>query len=448
MSEKIERLLNVFLCHASEDKDKVKVLLYDRLFADGVDVWLDKVKLLPGQDWQIEIPKAVRTADVVVVCLTKKSVDKEGYIQKEIRIALDTADEKPEDTIYIIPAKIEECNVPARLSRWQWVNLFDPDEDGYERLPLSIRQRAEKLGAQLIASRKLGASQSDVEKPKSGYLADKTQTPTTPRSSKGTHKIWTLGNIQLVRIPAGSFVMGSAEYMEKPKHTVNIPYDFWIGRFPITNEQFYEFMKSVGYKQLAPDWVEKRNHPIANISWEQAGAFCRWLEELHYAELPKEYQTRLPTEAEWEKTARGQNGNQWPWGNVFDLTRLNCNNRITTTTPVDKYSPRGDSPYGVADMAGNVCEWTHSLFCNYPYQMNDGREDEISSEYRVLRGGSHYDSEYDTRPSRRQMAPPKNTNYQSGFRVAVAPLISTDFLLKNLYQVKEWFYYRGIIPRR
>jgi outer membrane protein assembly factor BamD (BamD/ComL family) len=143
MADDYKRPLKVFLCHASGDKPAVRGL-YQRLIRDGVDAWLDREKLLPGQDWQLEIPKAVRESDVVIVCLSNKSITKEGYVQKEIKFALDIATEKPEGTIFLIPARLEECNVPLQFASWQWVDLFE--SDGYERLMLSIRLRADKLG--------------------------------------------------------------------------------------------------------------------------------------------------------------------------------------------------------------------------------------------------------------------------------------------------------------
>lgn len=133
--------LQVFLCHSSGDKPKVREL-YHRLSKDGINPWLDEEDLLPGHDWQIEIPKAVRNSDVVIVCLSKASITKTGYVQKEIRQALDVADEQIEGTIFIIPLKIEECEVPKRLSRWQWVNLFE--DTGYQRLLRSLRIRADE----------------------------------------------------------------------------------------------------------------------------------------------------------------------------------------------------------------------------------------------------------------------------------------------------------------
>lgn len=143
MTDNNIRSLRVFLCHSSSDKPFVKKL-YERLVNDGVDAWLDKEKLLPGQDWQIEISNAVQSSDVVIVFLSSQSITKEGFVQKEIKLALDTADEKPEGTIYIIPAKIEDCDTPKRISKYQWVDLFL--DNGYELLSKALEIRAHSLG--------------------------------------------------------------------------------------------------------------------------------------------------------------------------------------------------------------------------------------------------------------------------------------------------------------
>jgi DNA-binding winged helix-turn-helix (wHTH) protein len=141
------RRLRVFLCHSSKDKPIVRNL-YSRLRNDGIDPWLDEENLLPGQDWQQVIPKAVRTNDVVVICLSNEAITKSGYVQKEIKYALDVADEQPEGTIFLIPLKLERCDMPERLSRWQWVNLFE--DNGYERLMLALKIRAKELGLDLV----------------------------------------------------------------------------------------------------------------------------------------------------------------------------------------------------------------------------------------------------------------------------------------------------------
>jgi DNA segregation ATPase FtsK/SpoIIIE, S-DNA-T family len=149
------RPLRIFLCHAVGDKPVVREL-HRRLTAGGFAPWLDEEDLLPGQDWQVEILKAVRKADVVIVCLSRTSINKEGYVQKEIKDALDVADKKPDDTIFIIPLKLEECAVPERLRRWQWVNQFEAN--GYERLILSLQVRATNLG--LVVSPMLSSAAS------------------------------------------------------------------------------------------------------------------------------------------------------------------------------------------------------------------------------------------------------------------------------------------------
>lgn len=128
--------LKVFLCHGMEDKPDVRRLYY-RLLDSGVKPWLDEENLLPGQTWEYEIKKAVRASDIVIVCLSRISASKTGFVQKEIKYALDVADEKPEGSIFLIPARFEECLLPDRLSRIQSVDLFQ--ENGFERLLKSLQ---------------------------------------------------------------------------------------------------------------------------------------------------------------------------------------------------------------------------------------------------------------------------------------------------------------------
>ena len=137
-----KRPLKVFLCHASADKPKVREL-HRYLRRRGIKPWFDEIDLIGGQDWQVEIPKALATSDAIIICLTKNSVDKEGYVQKEIKFALDKALEMPEGRIYLIPVRFEECEVPFSLSRYQWVDLFD--EIGFTRLMRSLKTRAGQL---------------------------------------------------------------------------------------------------------------------------------------------------------------------------------------------------------------------------------------------------------------------------------------------------------------
>ncbi|HEY0604058.1 MAG TPA: toll/interleukin-1 receptor domain-containing protein [Herpetosiphonaceae bacterium] len=138
-----KRPLSVFLCHSHQDKPIVRQL-YRQLLNEGIEPWLDEEKILGGQKWRVEIRKALRTADVVIVCLSHNSVNQAGYIQEEIEYVLDVADEQTQDTIFIIPVRLEDCPVPDRLRQLHWINLFDPN--GFERLMSSLRRRAHSIG--------------------------------------------------------------------------------------------------------------------------------------------------------------------------------------------------------------------------------------------------------------------------------------------------------------
>jgi hypothetical protein len=133
----------VFLCHGSEDKNAMRAL-HGRLLGDGQNPWLDEKDIIPGEDWGEAIQKAIRTSRFVLVCLSRKSVGKTGYVQKEITLALDRADEQPQGRIYMIPVRLEPCDVPQRLRKWQYVDLFE--ERGYQRLLEALNRSISEEG--------------------------------------------------------------------------------------------------------------------------------------------------------------------------------------------------------------------------------------------------------------------------------------------------------------
>ena len=142
-----DRKLRVFLCHSSQDKPIVREI-YQRLNAEGwIDPWLDEEKLLPGQDWDLEIEDAVKAADAVIVCLSSISVKKEGYIQKELRFALNVALEKPENTIFIIPLRLDECFIPRSIKTIQCIDYFPNNKinSAYQKLIKSLKFRADSF---------------------------------------------------------------------------------------------------------------------------------------------------------------------------------------------------------------------------------------------------------------------------------------------------------------
>ncbi|HEU4561643.1 MAG TPA: toll/interleukin-1 receptor domain-containing protein [Longimicrobium sp.] len=134
--------LRAFLCHASDDKPRVRAL-FEQLKEDGIEPWLDELNLLPGQRWEIEIPRALRMSHAVIICLSTRAVDKVGYINKEIKFALDAADEQPDGSMFLIPVKLEECKIPDRLKHFHVGNLYEPG--GYSRLMNALELRANQL---------------------------------------------------------------------------------------------------------------------------------------------------------------------------------------------------------------------------------------------------------------------------------------------------------------
>ena len=133
---KLSKQLQIFLLHARSDEKTVR-RLYRRLTKDGADVWLDREKLLPGQDWQYEIHNAIHDSNLVIVCLSKQFIKQGGYRHEELRIALEKANAMREGETFLIPARLELCDMPESLSRWQRVDLFEVD--GYQQLITACR---------------------------------------------------------------------------------------------------------------------------------------------------------------------------------------------------------------------------------------------------------------------------------------------------------------------
>jgi predicted Rossmann-fold nucleotide-binding protein len=171
-----KRPLKVFLCHASQDKPVVRELAR-RLFAEGwIDPWLDEQKLLPGQDWRLKIEEAVETSDIVVICLSSKSVSKEGYIQKELRYAREMALERPDETIFLIPLRLDDCETPRGLRFYQWVDYFGERKDeAYGTLIESLKLRHEQK--MKMEERPGGGLRGSVEKAAEPVSTDTTISP-------------------------------------------------------------------------------------------------------------------------------------------------------------------------------------------------------------------------------------------------------------------------------
>jgi hypothetical protein len=247
----------------------------------------------------------------------------------------------------------------------------------------------------------------------------------------------------LVKVPAGSFQMGSDpekdKYVrdnEQPQHSMYLS-TFYIARYPITVAQWRAWVEQSGHKINDQNSLGGAdNHPVRYVSWNEV---------LSYAQSTG---MTLPSEAEWEKAARGIDGRIYPWGDIWDSRRANTVEYLTVeprhkgaeTTPVGKFSPAGDSPYGCADMVGNVWELTRSLYRPYPYDTTDGREDFEQEGVPALRGGSFYDRDALARCASRGGPDPSHGNRDYGFRCVVSPvsLLVPDCCFTKTFNLLNW----------
>jgi len=291
--------------------------------------------------------------------------------------------------------------------------------------------------------------------------------------------------VEWLEVPAGPFVMGSADDdslafdWEKPQHEVYLD-RFWISRYPVTNAQFRSFVEDDGYsnrdywtedgwewlqgaevdvsfypddwRERYADWLAQRpkekrrrpffwdqerlsapTRPVVGVTWYEACAFCRWL-TAHLGEQDDspvagvQCGVSLPTEAQWEKAARGTQGLLWPWSNEFDAKLCNSEeNELREPSPVGIF-PGDSSPFGTRDVAGNVWEWTSTAWgkaamtadYGYPYVAGDGREAENFSGGRIVRGGSYYNDKTLARCAARDRSGPELFYGDIGFRVVLS----------------------------
>ncbi|MEW5958620.1 MAG: SUMF1/EgtB/PvdO family nonheme iron enzyme [Chloroflexota bacterium] len=406
-------MTRIFISYRRDDSAGFAGRLYDRLGAHfgPENVFMDIDAIEPGLDFVEVIEQAVSSCDVLIALIGPRWLavtDARGrrrldnpadFVRLEIKAALDR-------NIRVIPTLVGGAAMPAS------------GELPAELKPLA-RRNALEIGARFHPD-----VDSLIE------LLEKVLAPAPPEPKPAAPTRHPF-EPELILIPAGDFLMGSdpkkdkqADDDEQPQHRLFLPI-YSIAKTPVTNAQFAAFVQATNYQP--PSLWESRqppadtqDHPVVRVSWHDAVAYCRWLAEV----TAKPY--RLPTEAEWEKAARGPDGRIYPWGNEWDKNRCNTQEGGKgRTTPVGFY-PNGASPYGVLDMAGNVWEWCATKWKKkaYPY---DIEEDEWTADYlagtdnRVQRGGTWFNIRRLARCAGRLGYNPELRGTDEGFRVAVSP---------------------------
>jgi iron(II)-dependent oxidoreductase len=273
-------------------------------------------------------------------------------------------------------------------------------------------------------------------------------------------EVMTLEGMEFCLVPAGPFRMGN-DIQEKdflkdegPEHQVEIPFDFFLGRYPVTVAQFQEYAERSQARLRNPDAFRgSANAPVVGVIWNEAKEFCAWLTKKWTEEglIQGGWSVLLPSEAEWEKAARGgleipvkvqvgslgaaamdgrlkrnpEPAGRYPWGAESDPERANYGETGIGAVSAVGCFPRGVSPYGCEEMSGNVWEWTRSLYEPYPHpeagRKRNSREDLTEEGFPVVRGGSYFDASGFVRCAVRYRSNPNYLYAELGFRVALLP---------------------------
>ena len=451
--------VKIFISYARVDAEPVAEI-YRRLKAAGYDPWIDSEDLLPGVKWKDAIVKAVREADLFLLCISSQSSNRQGFIQREIKIAFDQLEEKTSDHIYFIPVRLEECDLPDKVEEFQCVDWFL--NGAWEKLEKALRIQAEKLRG----------SKPSKPQPPSPLASSGSKAPAVlPKVSKADEfpfvtvrlndqgeilsqsrgiakgEVEDLGGgiiIEMIQLQGGEFWMGSTvadsqtafgeakRYSknanetwynaETPRHRVKLS-AFMMGKYPVTQSQWFEVM---GDLPVIEEKLRGDDHPVINVNWTEATEFCKELSRR------TKHQYRLPTEAEWEYACRAETSTPFAFGPTlspgvanywWDTPFANGPKK----EPLQKTLPVGildvANAFGLFDMHGNVWEWcsdwysdTYYLGCRAEGVVTDpGGPSKGSS--RVLRGGCWRHGAVGCRAAIRYGVAPSYRSVYFGFRL-------------------------------
>ncbi len=448
--------------------------LADDLRKAGYPIWFDLFDIPTGSRWDDEVEKALRESSIFMIILTRASIASEN-VKDEIGYAIDNGKR-------ILPVLLEQCEVPLRLRRFQYVDFtaksFEEGFDSAKELLGSLVDKADSIPATpviktmanvpevmstpsekkpmskrliigisavalliiaVIGIKTLGLSGkdtpptlapvvsnpatevSDVANPPTEMpvvASTSTEPSTVVALDIGSTMISEKDGATLVYVPKGEFIMGGSVSPDEAIHTVYLD-AFWISQTEVTNKQYQACVNvsvceppSLISSYTHPSYYgnpEFDNNPVLYVNWGKAKRYCEvWAGG------------DLPTEAQWEKAARGTKAFTYPWGEGIDCNKANYQNScVGDTLPVGSYKNE-KSPYGAYDMAGNVWEWVNDWYSETYYQSlpSPNPLGPVSGKARVLRGGSWDITNGESRSANRIRLAPDNTYFSIGFRCA------------------------------
>jgi formylglycine-generating enzyme required for sulfatase activity len=360
----------LFVSHSYEDADLANYFATD-LQRRGWPIWIARKSIRPGEKWLEAVNRGLDESGILLLVLTPDAV-KSDWVHSETSLAMEQyamgqmqlilVEMKP--TADVPTSWVDHRRLPFNRGYKQGVLKLlsvlelvagPPPKPVEAPVPKAAPQVVEVTEARPVAPRPAeplapeaivpaaGAPKPAAEEPAS---LEKTPPPGAA-AGKGETMVWEKDGKEMVLVPAGPFLYGEAREEE------SLP-EYWVDKTPVSNAEYARFVAASGNEppshwggDVPPAGIA--HHPVVFVSWDDAAAYAAWTGK------------RLPTEEEWEKAARGEDGRQFPWGDDAPTSEhCNFDNNVGATTPVKRYSPQGDSYYGCSDMAGNVWEWTDS----------------------------------------------------------------------------------------
>ena len=389
--------MRIFLSYAKEDRDIAKAI-YLALRDQGHRVFFDRTDLPAGEEFHNRIRRAIEGSHLFIFLLSAKAIDKQSYTLSELEVA-------EKSRIKLLPVALDDVDFSTIREPLKAITIFRSDGNivasvGAEVSRIGAGFRRRRLKQVMAIGLFIGAVGGGL--------------------FYGARVLWhnslnVKDGAPAVLIPAGNVTLGDDE--DSPRREIFLE-AFYLDTFEVTLRRYGAFLKSTGNQKLPEDWPEGAigavgDLPVVGVDWHHADAYCRWAGK------------RLPTEAEWEKAAGGGDGRKYPWGNdkpTSDRARFSITSQNSVyrggVAPVGKY-PKGASPFGVHDLAGNVAEWVNDWYSeNVSSAETHNPKGPETGTAKVLRGGGWYDPAARITTTKRMFADPAHRDDATGFRCA------------------------------